>query len=164
MTSFASADYGAPSPRLGSMKGRSTRREYWLTIAVLVCAQSVLSVLLPKLGLLSTVAAVVWIRIYTRRLHDLGQSGWRQCLLYAAQAFVLVAGLIWAWPELESLPRAQVTGRETIYSLEPVLLAMVVCFIMQAGYTLWLGLKAGDPEANRFGPPVLAKDVAATFA
>src|SRR3569623_489596 len=101
MTSYASADFGVPPRPMRSIKGRSSRKEYWISIAVLLGVQAARSVLLPKFSGLGIVATVMWVRIYTRRLHDLGQSGWMQCLLYGGQAFAVAAGLIWAWPEFE---------------------------------------------------------------
>jgi uncharacterized membrane protein YhaH (DUF805 family) len=63
--------------------------------------------------------------IASKRLHDRGRSGW--------WAFVVIAGLIGAWPA----PRG-VLG--------------LACALILAGSFIELGLMPGERGANRFGP------------
>ncbi len=162
MTTFA-PDLAPERASWFSARGRSTRQEYWISVGVLVGAQALISVVLHGGGL-GLIVTFFWVRTYSRRLHDLGQSGWMQCLLYAAQLVAMAAGMIWAWPEIVAAGRPHLDGATSLDTLWPLALAATASFILQAGYTLWLGVYPGDVDDNRYGPSPRAENLAATFA
>ena len=69
-----------------NFSGRATRQQYWMYVLIYVAISLVLGVIdsligLALLGLIfSLVLLVPGISIATRRLHDIGRSGWWQLL------------------------------------------------------------------------------------
>lgn len=80
----------------------------------------------------SSVATVIFIRLYASRLHDIGRSGWWQVLLYAAQ---ILAGIL----------LATAAG----WDLEMVVAAVLA---LQLIFTGLLAAIPGQVGPNRFGP------------
>lgn len=158
------ATYPTSRPGFLSFKGRSTRQEYWTMVAVLVGINLAIWFLLHRVPGVGGVIAVFWIRTYTRRLHDIGQSGWMQCVLYFAQVVAILAGLIWAWPDLMAAVRMGYRAEQLVESAWPIGLGIIASSLMQVGYTIWLGCKAGEAEENRFGPSPRPQEVAGVFA
>jgi uncharacterized membrane protein YhaH (DUF805 family) len=163
MTSYASTGLAPRSHSFGSIKGRSSQKEYWVTVAMIVAATVAIAVFFPKTEVFNIVATVAWVRTYSRRLHDCGMSGWWQCALYGGQVFLVLAGLIWAWPDLMAASRTQAHGNSALLQLWPIGVAVLATLLAQVGYTIWLGLRAGDAGPNRFGASPRAGDVAAAF-
>ena len=66
--------------------GRTTRQQYWMYILIYVVISVVLSIIDAAIGtaVLSAIFSVVMlvpsISIATRRLHDIGRSGWWQLI------------------------------------------------------------------------------------
>ncbi len=77
-------------------EGRATREQYWcfilinLGVAVLLDVISLFSLGIPLLYVCSIVLSIPAIAITTRRLHDLGKSGWLQLAV-----FIPVVGILW---------------------------------------------------------------------
>lgn len=69
-----------------NFSGRATRQQYWMYVLIYVVIALVLSVIdsLIGIGLLGLIFSLIMlvpsISIATRRLHDIGRSGWWQLL------------------------------------------------------------------------------------
>lgn len=130
--------------------GRSDRWEYWTSVGLLTAADA----LLPMLHVRAAVVAlfVMWGVTWARRLHDIDISGWVGLIPgIALFSPVLIGWLVGGNQFLNALSAA---SRGHINSHGAFLLACIlVSALIQYGFTIWLGLKAGDPNANRFGPP-----------
>ena len=59
----------------GLWKGRSDRREYWLSMFVLVVVGGLTNLVVRSPTIWSFVSLPFWLFIATRRLHDFGASG-----------------------------------------------------------------------------------------
>ena len=133
--------------------GRSDRWEYWTSVALLTVA----GVVLPMLHVRAAVAAlfVMWIVTWARRLHDIGISGWMSLIPGAAIIAPVLLGLLLGGAEFRHVLAAWTSNNGAHVSQRDAALLgfILVSALIQYGFTIWLGVKAGDAETNRFGPP-----------
>jgi uncharacterized membrane protein YhaH (DUF805 family) len=87
-----------------SSKGRIGRGEYWIGAAAIL-ASLALGSAAPQQGLLMLVAGLVSlvmfyssICLYSKRLHDLGLSGWLQVILYVAGVLFAIIAVVQIMP------------------------------------------------------------------
>jgi uncharacterized membrane protein YhaH (DUF805 family) len=114
------------------------------------------------------IAAIVmiypWVCVYSKRLHDMGKSGWLAAvpfgIFFVAAAFAAVAGGA-AMFGAASGSAAAAGGAFAALGLIGLVLALA--FLVWLGFTLWVGLSKGDVAANQYGaPPVSLTGTAAT--
>jgi uncharacterized membrane protein YhaH (DUF805 family) len=118
------------------LRGRSGRREYWLSLVGLVAFNIILHVILRDPVLVSLISLPFWVILSARRLHDLNRTGWWSLVPFGVGFLVGFAGGIGiALPGIAA-PLLQAT----------VTLAMVAV----------LGFSPGNPASNRFGEPAKA--------
>lgn len=117
----------------GSSGQRIDRRLYWLAIFVLLAISAVVSLATHGARVTGGGLSVLWMWVYTRRLHDIGRSGWWQAALFAAQLVLAVVAML-----------ALHLGSGA---------ALGLLLLLQLAFTAVLGAIPGDPETNRFGPP-----------
>jgi len=131
-----------------SFSGRAGRRQYWLTLMVLIG----ISFGLSGLGMipggqiiampLSLPANVAQWALVARRLHDLGRSGWWQV---PAMALGMAAVL-----QVVSMGQSGIEARPDIAA------AMLGAMFLSMAFVVVIGLVRGDPDQNRWGPPPAA--------
>jgi uncharacterized membrane protein YhaH (DUF805 family) len=134
------------------LKGRSGRKEYWVSIAILLLVGIGLALL--HVNGASGVTTFLWFIVWGRRLHDLNKSAVWVLAPLVAMILVAVAGLLFGGQALmdavkyaeTSQGKVSETGATMLFGLFAALLAI------QAGFTIWLGMKKGDAGDNRFGP------------
>ena len=139
------------------LKGRSGRKEYWASIALLLLVGIGLALL--HVNGASGVTTFLWFIVWGRRLHDLGKSAvWVLAPLIAMIAVAVAAFAIGGQVLMDAVRYAE-TGQGPIPTagLQMFFGLVIVLLAIQAGFTIWLGAKAGDAGDNRFGPP--PKDV-----
>jgi uncharacterized membrane protein YhaH (DUF805 family) len=126
---------------LFSWSGRASRSQYWLGwlfILFLFLLSKGLSEWLWLMAVLSFCCTIIWLVISTRRLHDLGLSGWWAFGVWTvAQILVVIDFIQYPNPNPE-LERG---------------LGMALAILVIGG-TIWLGSVKGQQMENRFGPPV----------
>jgi uncharacterized membrane protein YhaH (DUF805 family) len=122
---------------LGYWSSRGDRAEYWLSVAILL----VFNFILPYLS----GTWVLWVMVYARRLHDLGKSGWWGVAALLVSAIPMVLGLMFGGSQVASA----VTSRGVTWYDAPILGSALI----QHSFTLWLGLRKGKVDENRFGLP-----------
>lgn len=132
-TSAARAAEIAPPPVARGFVGARMDRKVFALCAVVGFFIAIGLSFVPGLSRgASSVATVIFIRLYASRLHDIGRSGWWQVLLYAAQ--VLAAVLL---------------ATAAQWELDMVIAAV---FAIQLIFTGLLAAIPGQPGPNRFGP------------
>ncbi|NEX91875.1 DUF805 domain-containing protein [Caulobacter sp. 17J65-9] len=140
--------------------GRSRRKEYWLTLVAVLAAAVIMNVVLPN-GPSSGVMTVLWSMAYVRRLHDLNRTGWWVAALFGLQLAVLGLALALGGQGALAALAGDAAAVDTPEGQVDLLVGMggvVVALLMQAGFSLWLGVVRGDAGDNRFGPaPELAR-------
>lgn len=140
-----------------SAEGRIGRQSFWIGWLVLLGVNVVLG-WIPFIGqLLSLVTIYCFVCIYSKRLHDMGKSGWLQAIplvicfvlpiigMFAFGGAALVAGLSGA---SEAAATTAVLG-----SLGGFFVLLFIAMIVGIGFLLWVGISDGETGDNRFGPP-----------
>jgi len=135
------------------LRGRSGRKEYWVSIGILLLVGVVL-VLLPINGA-SGATTFLWFIVWGRRLHDLGKSAvWVLAPLVAMIVVAVLGFVVGGQPMLDAVKYSESgkgalseNGAYMFFGLVVALLAI------QLGFTIWLGVKKGDAGNNKFGPP-----------
>ncbi|MDE6196966.1 MAG: DUF805 domain-containing protein [Muribaculaceae bacterium] len=135
-----------------NFKGRSTRAEYWwamLFLFLVGCATSFVSQTLCSV--VSLIFIVPSLAILTRRLHDIGRSGWWVLAFYAFVFVgfgILLATLGSAFLNAESDPVA--AANAITNNIGYVSLSYVVMLVGAIWMLVWCVKKSG-PD-NQYGP------------
>ena len=135
------------------LKGRSSRKEYWASIGLLLFVGIVLTLL--HVDGASAATTFLWIIVWSRRLHDIGKSGWFTLAPIVLMVVVSIGGFLLGGDALMDALRYSEAGKGPVSDRGAYLfLGLVLALLaIQAGFTIWLGAKAGDAGSNRFGPP-----------
>jgi uncharacterized membrane protein YhaH (DUF805 family) len=135
------------------LNGRSSRGEYWIGIALLILVGVGLA--LANISGASAATTFLWVMVWVRRLHDIGKSGWVILIPVGLMLVASVAAFALGGDELMNAVRYSETNSGEISERGAYLfLAFVgVVVLIQGGFTIWLGAKAGEPGNNRFGAP-----------
>jgi uncharacterized membrane protein YhaH (DUF805 family) len=135
------------------LKGRSGHKEYWASIAILLLVG--LGLAFANVAGASGVTTFLWFIVWGRRLHDFGKSAAWVLAPLGAMIVVTVVALLLGGNVLMDAARYAETGKGAIsQSGETEFFFLVMALLaVQAGFTIWLGVKAGDAGDNRFGPP-----------
>ena len=133
MVGPTSAPAVTPPPVASGFVGARMDRRIFALCATLGFGLAIGLSLVPGVGRgASSVATVIFIRLYANRLHDIGRSGWWQVLLYAAQILAAVFLATAAKWELD--------------------MVVAAVFAIQLIFTGLLAAIPGQPGPNRFGP------------
>lgn len=135
------------------LSGRSGRAEFWIGIAMLFVVG--IGLALANISGASAVTTFLWVILWARRLHDLGKSGWTILIPVGLMLLVSVAAFAFGGDELVEVMRYAQTSSGEISEHGARLFLAFACAILviQGGFTIWLGSRAGEPGSNRFGPP-----------
>ena len=159
-------------------RGRATQPEFWWWMLFIVIASIVLDVIdrmidrmvgIEELGVLSTLFGLATLlpslAVTSRRLHDIGKSGWWQLAWYAASALawgiavvILFIGLAFAFAAVGDWILTVGTGgdlSEIILAVLPALLAFIAAAAITLGVVIWAIIwlaRQGEPGENRYGP------------
>lgn len=170
--------------------GRATRPEFWWWMLFIVIASIVLDVIdriidrmvgIEELGVLSTLFGLATLlpslAVTSRRLHDIGKSGWWQLAWCAALALawgiavvILFIGLAFAFAAFGDWILTLGTGgdlSDIILAVLPALLAFIVAAAVTLGLIVWAIIwmaRQGESGENRYGPdPRTVSDDGAAF-
>lgn len=158
--------------------GRATRPEFWWWMLFIVIASIVLDVIdriidrmvgIEELGVLSTLFGLATLlpslAVTSRRLHDIGKSGWWQLAWYTASALawgiavvILFIGLAFAFAAFGDWILTLGTGgdlSEIILAVLPALLAFIAAAAVTLAVIVWAIIwlaRQGEPGENRYGP------------
>lgn len=134
---------GVPGTNLSGwrwLRGRASRREYWLWLVSLLIVNFAISQGPGYIAQL--VAGIAFLLIPIRRLHDFGRTGWWVAALGVGQ--IAAFGAASAFAEDEAA--MQISNG-----------------LLLAAYVV-VGLIPGDRHENRFGPPTRALGVKDVFS
>lgn len=135
------------------LNGRSSRKEYWIGVALLLLVGVGLAY--ANVGGASGATTFLWILIWNRRLHDIGRPGWIMLIPLGLIVAVTAAGMLFGSEDLLHAFEYSQTGSGPITERGAEFFAglVIVLLAIQFGFTIWLGVRKGDPGDNRFGPP-----------
>lgn len=139
-----------------SAEGRIGRSAFWIGWLMLL-GVNVVAGWIPLLGLLISLVSIYCnICVTSKRLHDMGRSGFLQVIpMVLCTALVFGSIIMVAGPAVmagvanadESAIQAAV-----IAGIGGMLLALLAAFVIGFGFLLWLGLSASVPGENKYGP------------
>ncbi len=124
----------APPPVTRGFAGaRMGRKGYWIGVSLIYVVLAALSFAsVSSGGSVRYGGFTIMIWLYASRLHDIGRSGWWQALVYGVEIIAAVAAGAVFHGNLAAVGGAAV--------------------LVQTVFTIALGIPAGQPGANRFGP------------
>lgn len=139
-----------------SAGGRIGRQAFWIGWLVLLGVQ-VLAGWIPVVGhALGLIALFAWVCLCTKRLHDMGRSGWWQAPAIALGPVLVVGSALWIG---FGAAVAALTGGEpelaALAGVGVLLVSVAVAFILVIAFTLWVGITEGQIGENRYGEPPL---------
>lgn len=140
-----------------SADGRIGRSSFWIAWLVLLGVNVVLG-WIPLLGWFLSLATIYcFVCIYSKRLHDMGKSGWLQIVpmlitfalpvmgLFAFGGMAIIAGLAGG--------DDAATASAVLGGLGSFLLTLFLAFVVGLGFLIWVGASNGEAGDNRYGPP-----------
>jgi uncharacterized membrane protein YhaH (DUF805 family) len=135
-----------------SAEGRIGRQAFWIGWLVLLGVQ-MLAGWIPVIGhALGLVALFAWVCLCTKRLHDMGYSGWWQAPALALGPVLLLGSVMWI--AFGAAAAALGGGDPEVAALAGVgflLVGLVVALLATIAFTLWVGISEGQAGENRFG-------------
>jgi uncharacterized membrane protein YhaH (DUF805 family) len=134
--------------------GRSNRQEYWISVGLLILVALVLNYF--NMQAASAAITIMWIVTWIRRLHDVSLSGWWAGLPILLLFILVGAAIAFGGNDIIAALRAIQADDETALAGPAANLFLIVALagiVIQFGFTIWLGAKAGTPGKNKFGAP-----------
>jgi uncharacterized membrane protein YhaH (DUF805 family) len=136
-----------------SAYGRIRRQEFWISFLVLLGVTVLIGWLVPIWPV------VLYCSICTRskRLHDMGRTGWFQIIpavgytLAFFMSLYFVAGAFIAGHAFSDWNEA-LAASSVVFGLFTVIITWIVAFLVDLGFLLWIGCAEGEIGDNRFGP------------
>ena len=137
-------------------EGRIGRQTFWIGWLMLLGAH-VVAGWIPLIGqLVGLVAVFAWVCLCSKRLHDMGRSGWWQVL-------PIVLGPVLIFGSAMSIGFSAILGEitnsdtdwATFAGVGGLLVSVAIAFIAVAAFTLWVGIAEGQNGENRYGEPPL---------
>jgi uncharacterized membrane protein YhaH (DUF805 family) len=138
--------------------GRIGRRDFWLGSAVLLVVGNLLHIILFFGSLASFGLFYCWVCLFSKRLHDLGKSGWIQIVPHVINAVCILVGIFLG---ALGLIAALLGGRPLAMAgaLMGTTWAGILLFVLGVAgvntliFMLWTGLSRGQAGANLYGAP-----------
>lgn len=139
-----------------SPEGRIGRSAFWIGWLVLLGVNVVLG-WIPLIGWALSLATIYCnVCVFSKRLHDMGRSGFLQvwpivlCTVLVFGALGLAAGPA-IMAGVSNADEAAVTAA-VLAGVGGMLLAFLAALVIGFGFLLWVGVSSGDPGENRYGP------------
>jgi uncharacterized membrane protein YhaH (DUF805 family) len=149
-----------------SAEGRVGQKDFWLAAIILFVFGVVIHAAVVVGTLVWLLSTYCWICIYSKRLHDMGRSGWVQimpwilglfCLIFGGAALVSsLFGLIFT-----GLPHF--VGGMVLGGMSMGFGLFAMSAVVHLIFLLWLGLTPGQAGPNRYGPEPGAPALAGTI-
>jgi uncharacterized membrane protein YhaH (DUF805 family) len=136
--------------------GRIGRGEFWTGFLILFVLGIVVH-FIPMIGqIISIVLIYPWVCLYSKRLHDMGKSGWLQLIPFAVW---IVAIIVAVMSGMGAAIMAMASGSDAQASAGALagagVAALVLCaaLLVNLIFLLWVGLSASQAGDNAYGPP-----------
>lgn len=131
--------------------GRIGQKDYWIGVGILFAAGVVLG-WLPLIGTLVSLASIYFgICVSSKRLHDMGRSGWLAAIPYGVTALAVVLSAMTFFGGIVSTSYGNDFGMLQGMGMAGGVWGLAV--IINLAFLIWLGVTAGQPGDNAYGPP-----------
>lgn len=132
-------------------KGRIGQKDYWIGVIILFAAGLVLG-WIPMIGTLISLASIYFgVCVASKRLHDMGKSGWLAAIPYGVTAVATVLSAASVFGGVMSTGYGNDFGM--VAGMGGAAGLWGLAFLLNVGFVIWLGITAGEPGDNAFGPP-----------
>lgn len=132
--------------------GRIGQKDYWIGVIILFAAGLVLG-WVPLIGTLVSLASIYFgVCVSSKRLHDMGRSGWLAAIPYGVTAAAVVLSAMAVFGGILGAA-AYGDGFGTLASMGGIAGLWGLAFLINLGFLIWLGVTAGQPGDNLYGPP-----------
>ena len=139
-----------------SAEGRIGRQAFWIGWLMLLGVQ-VMAGWIPVVGhALGLVALFAWVCLCTKRLHDMGRSGWWQLVPVILGPVLIIGsamsiGISAILGEIANID----TDWAAMAGVGGLLASVAIALFTAAAFTLWVGVSQGQFGENRYGEPPL---------
>jgi len=131
--------------------GRIGQKDYWIGVGILFAAGLVLG-WLPLIGTVVSLASIYFgVCVSSKRLHDMGKSGWLAAIPYGVTALAVVLSAMTFIGGIVSTGYGNDFG--ALAGMGAAGSVWALAFIVNLGFLIWLGVTAGQPGDNLYGPP-----------
>lgn len=137
-------------------EGRINRTHFWLGWLVLFGAGLLIG-WIPAIGQIAVLLSLYChVCVYSKRLHDMGRTGWLQIVPFLAMAILPLVGLVMGGARVFSHLHELQSGASLpiiLGALGWLLLGIAVASLIWGIFLLWIGTSGGQPGDNRYGSP-----------
>jgi len=139
-----------------SAEGRIGRQAFWIGWLMLLGVQ-VVAGWVPLIGqVIGLIAVFAWVCLCTKRLHDMGRSGWWQLLPMVLGPVLIIGsalsiGFSAIFGEITNID----TDWAALAGVGGLVVSVAIAFFSLAAFTLWVGVSEGQVGENRYGEPPL---------
>lgn len=131
--------------------GRIGQKDYWIGVGILFAAGLVLG-WIPLIGTLISLASIYFgICVSSKRLHDMGKSGWLAAIPYGVTALAVVLSAMTFIGGMMSTGYGNDYG--AVAGMGGAASVWGLAVLVNLGFLIWLGITAGQPGDNLYGPP-----------
>jgi uncharacterized membrane protein YhaH (DUF805 family) len=148
-----------------SAGGRSGRGEFWIGFIILWVLGWILN-FIPGIGhWIAMLLIYPWICIFSRRLHDMGRSGWTQLVMWGVWIVAVVLALVLgAGGAIMAMANGGHADYGALAGAGLAFLVLCLALLINLVFVLWVGLSPSQAGDNAYGPPPGAAQGAASAA
>jgi uncharacterized membrane protein YhaH (DUF805 family) len=146
------------------------RGEFWIGFLILFVLGIVVH-LIPGLGqLLAILLIYPWVCLFSKRLHDMGKSGWLQLVVFAIWIVAVVVAMAMGGAAAIMAMASGSHSADTsaaagaLAGMGMAFIVILLACLANLAFVLWVGLSAGQAGDNAYGPPPAASTGTATAA
>ena len=137
-------------------EGRIGRQTFWIGWLMLLGAHMVagwIPLIGWAIGLAATFAGVC---IFSKRLHDMGRTGWWQLLpILLGPVLVVASAISIGFGAIAADLLHGDAGLTALAGVGGLFVSLAIAFVTLVGFTLWVGISEGQLGENRYGEPPL---------
>ncbi len=140
---------------LFSPEGRIGQRDFWIGFLMLFVFGILIHAVLAVGTVLWLLSTYCWVCLFSKRLHDMGRSGFAQVWVFAFDFLAITALFVGGFG---SILAAVLTGGGHVGwgllagGVGLLVLALAAISVVKLLFVLWLGLSPGQAIDNRYGP------------
>lgn len=135
--------------------GRIGRQAFWIGWLMLLGVHMVAG-WIPLIGWALALAALfASVCLYTKRLHDMGRTGWWQVLPIVLGPVLIFGSAMSIGVGALLADLTNIGDGLTLAGVGGLFVSLAVAFVVMIGFTLWVGTAEGQPGENRYGEPPL---------
>jgi uncharacterized membrane protein YhaH (DUF805 family) len=147
-----------------SAGGRIGRQEFWIAFLILFVANLILGAVFNAMGhnnligllrlLIGIAFCYFWVCIYSKRLHDMGKSGWLQLVVWGVWIVAVIGAVVMGGAALMAAMSGGAGAGNTaaFAALGSAMLPILLGALVSLGFLIWVGVTPSQPGANAYGP------------